>query len=287
MGEFSDNVAHSNAYYGLRIFNNHLPRTFPCERLGAYDPNDAANPYPENPLIPAVYRNLVAYKNGRDGAIIERAGAVEWTGFKTADNGEAGMEFSTVKEVEDGFALITDGLVIGRTENTEEFLDELSPVGIKNPRTENFTIKNVRFYNYDWNNAAGMGTCSHCQSNSSTDSGARTVTVEDLDFDSTVQKYVDWTVPQRTIFYDKTGSLTAKGPNSWLAPYWKHLLQPECTNDDLVGGITCDSSVQIRRIFFSRMPSNFNNRRLKITQLDRNDENAMDTAGELEDYLDS
>ena len=106
--------------------------------MGTYDPTNPDNPYPENPIIPAEYHNLVSYKNRRDGAIVERAGAIQWHGFKTADNGEVGMEFSTVKETADGFAMIKDGVVIGRTENTELILDRLSPVGIKNPRTENF-----------------------------------------------------------------------------------------------------------------------------------------------------
>lgn len=130
-----------------------------------------------------------------------------------------------------------------------------------------------------------MGTCSHCWHDGNTDSGGRTITVWNLFFDSTVQKYVDWTVPWRTIFHDKTGGLTGKGPDSWLAPYWNHLLQPECSHDELVGGITCDSSVQIRRIALSGMPSNFFGMRLKIAKLDRNDESAMKAEGTLEDYL--
>ena len=69
-----------------------------------------------------------------------------------------------------------------------------------------------------------MGTCSHCWHDNNTDSGARTITVWDLFFDSTVQLYVDWTTPWRTIFHDKTGGLTGKGPDTWLAPEWNHLL---------------------------------------------------------------
>jgi hypothetical protein len=30
VGEFRDNVAHSNGRYGLRIFHNMVPRKFPC-----------------------------------------------------------------------------------------------------------------------------------------------------------------------------------------------------------------------------------------------------------------
>lgn len=41
-----------------------------------YDPTDPDNPYPNNPPIVAEFHNLVSYKNGRNGAIAERVGAV-------------------------------------------------------------------------------------------------------------------------------------------------------------------------------------------------------------------
>ena len=41
-----------------------------------YDATDPNNPYPNNPPIIAEFRNLVSYKNGRNGAIAERVGAV-------------------------------------------------------------------------------------------------------------------------------------------------------------------------------------------------------------------
>jgi hypothetical protein len=66
LGEFNGNVAHSNGRYGLRIFHNFLPRKFPCEPMD----------YNDNPPITAEFRNLVSYKNGRNGAIAERVGAV-------------------------------------------------------------------------------------------------------------------------------------------------------------------------------------------------------------------
>ena len=58
--------------------------------------------------------------------------------------------------------------------------------GVITPRTENFTVDSVKFYNYDWNGSAALGGCSHCFHSSSTDSGARTVTFKNTFFDSTV-----------------------------------------------------------------------------------------------------
>ena len=190
-----------------------------------YDPTDPLNPYPDNPPIIAEFHNLVSYKNKRNGAIAERIGAVQWHNFKTADNLEAGMEVSMTEDIVEGYAKIVGGLVVGRSANTEEALDLAhSAKGIISPRTENFSFEGVKFYNFNWNNAAALGTCSHCWHDNNTDSGARTITVSDLYFDETVAKRVLYTTPWRTIFFDKTGGLTNFGTNSWFVPFWKHLL---------------------------------------------------------------
>lgn len=184
--------------------------------------------YETNKPITANFYNLVSYKNKRNGAIIEKSGAVQWHNFKTADNLLTGMEYSITSNIEDGWAKIVGGLVIGRSENSEEALDLASPKGVICSRTENFAIEGVKFYNFNYNSAAAIGTCSHCWHDNNTDSGGRTITVSDLYFDETVWQRVLYTTPWRTIFHDKTGSMTELGPNSWFLPYWKHLLQPEC-----------------------------------------------------------
>merc|ERR1719232_1489895 len=115
-----------------------------------YDSTDPANPYPANPPIIAEFHNLVSYKNGRNGAIAERVGAVQFHNFKTADNVLAGIEFSLSEDVIDGYAKIVDAVVIGKTSNADSELENASPHGIITPRTENFTIDGARFYNYDF-----------------------------------------------------------------------------------------------------------------------------------------
>ena len=63
-------------------------------------------------------------------------------------------------------------------------LDNAKPHGIITPRTENFRIEGTKFFNFNWNEAATLGTCSHCFHPASTDSGARTVKVSNLVFDA-------------------------------------------------------------------------------------------------------
>ena len=134
--------------------------------------------------------------------------------------------------------------MVGKSENTEAALDKASPYGVRTPRTEWFNMKDTKFYNYNFNQAAAMSTCSHCWHDNNTDSGARTMTVDKLFFDpTTVKKIVSYSTPFRTIFLDKSGGMTGKGANSWFVPYFKHLLVSECENAEAKGGILCDNTV--------------------------------------------
>lgn len=261
LGEFSDNVAHSNGRYGLRIFHNFLPRTRPCEPM-VYDASDPGNPYPANPPVTAQFRNLLSYKNGRNGAIAERVGAVQFHDFKTADNKLAGMEVSLTEDIIDGYAKIVGGLVVGRSANADPDLDGLAvgPHGIITPRTENFRIDGTHFSSFDhWSDGAALGTCSHCFHAAATDSGARTVTVEGLSFDSSVPQRIRYQYPYRAIFHDQDGSLTGQGKKSWATPYWPHNDQPECKVSTAEhDGIVCPRSVQVRRVaFWGYAPGSF------------------------------
>jgi len=79
-----------------------------------------------------------------------------------------------------------------------------------------------------------------------------------------VLRKVYYTVPWRTIFHDKTGTLTGKGPDTYFCHYWKHNDWPECETLEAAGGMACDNTVQIRRIAFWGMPDNFYGMRMKV-----------------------
>lgn len=78
--------------------------------------------------------------NGRNGAIAERMGAVEFHDFKVADNKLAGIEMSLTSDLIDGYAKIVGGVLVGKSAASGSELDESSPHGIIGPRTEGFTI---------------------------------------------------------------------------------------------------------------------------------------------------
>jgi hypothetical protein len=108
---------------------------------------------------------------------------VRFENFKVADNILAGIEFELTKNVGDGYAQINGALIIGYSDNADELTMTSPSHGIIGPRTENFQIHNVKFFNFDVADKAALGTCSHCFSAPSTDSGARTVTLSNLYFD--------------------------------------------------------------------------------------------------------
>jgi hypothetical protein len=119
LGEFRDNVSHSMGRYGLRIFHKHEPRTRPCDPVvfdKTKDPALGEDPYHSNPVIPAIYENFTAWRNGRNGIIAEDIGAVRFVNAKTIDCTLAGIEVNKVKDVRDddvGGAWIDGALVVG------------------------------------------------------------------------------------------------------------------------------------------------------------------------------
>lgn len=100
-------------------------------------------------------------------------------------------------------------------------IDNASPHGIIGPRSEWFGVDGAKFYNFDFNNAAALGDCSHCFHPASSDMGARTVALQNLEF-TDVTKRINYQYPFRGIFWDRDGSLTGLGAGSWATPNWKH-----------------------------------------------------------------
>ena len=173
--------------------------------------------------------------------------------------------------------VIDGGLVIGKSANGETLQDSSSIRGIITPRWDYFTIKNVKFYNFNFGQTGALGDCSHCFHAASTDSGARTVFVSGLTFDATVTRKVWYQYPNRGIWYDIDGTLTGKGAGSWATAYFLHNEQTECTIDlDVYDGLTCDNTAQVRRIaFHGAAPGTFNNMNIKIAKYDDAAMNAL------------
>lgn len=94
------------------------------------------------------------------GATAEQMGAVEWRNFKTADNLLSGLDwsFADPQVLDKDIMLVKDALVIGKTENSEPELTEgPGSRGIIGPRWDFFTMRNVKFYNFDFGSSGALG----------------------------------------------------------------------------------------------------------------------------------
>jgi hypothetical protein len=210
LGEFYDNVAHSVGRYGLRIFHEHYPRKYQCKDI-IFDEEEhraGRDPYVENPIIVANYRNFLGYKCARNGIIVEHIGAVRFTNMTAIDNTLGGFEVNRVLENvrDDPYASpeIDGGVFVGRSwksaanmttfpgggqdieigsHNSKHFV---SPCGVITPQSDFFKVKNIKFFNFDFNEAAAICSCSHCFKPPATDRDGRTVSFEGLEFTNSV-----------------------------------------------------------------------------------------------------
>lgn len=66
LGYVTNNVAHSNTRFGLRVFQLQ-PRMFPCNPLR--NDSNANDPYSFNPSIKSTFSNFTVYKNLEDGVL--------------------------------------------------------------------------------------------------------------------------------------------------------------------------------------------------------------------------
>ena len=277
LGEFRNNTAHSVRKYGLRLFHALIPHQFPCNP-SPYDPDYLSkgydDPYWQNPKIPAIFEDFVGWKAGRNGAISERTGAVQFKNFKIADVKICGIEISDIERIEiPGLAKIDGGMVIGNTglNDAENLIAESTLWGFISPRGEHFTVDGLAFYNYDRNERqAAFGTCSHCFHPATTDSGGRTLLVKNLRIDqSTVPRKIMYQEPWREIIHDQDGSLTGLGANSWATFFYPHLLTEECQlNKEEFDGVICNGpDYNMRRVaFYKAFPTSFRLEKLKVAQ---------------------
>lgn len=247
-----------------------IPRKFPCkpvvrdlnvvmENSKIEDVTQHKDPYWKNPAIPAEFHDWVGWKCGRNAAIAERIGDVKFFNFKAADNARVNLEMSMTDYYGEGAAVIDGALVIGKSNNIDPDGDNLlqvSPRGVEMSQREYMTVRNIRFYNYNWNSAAAIGTCSHCTAPE--DKGARTATVEKMWFDpETVTKKFSWNFPTRAIIYDLDGTTTGKGPKSWATPYMKHNEHEGCEMNADISAVKatllCDNRTEFRKLDVKNM----------------------------------
>ncbi|CAG9461071.1 unnamed protein product [Pedinophyceae sp. YPF-701] len=89
LGEFVDNVAHSNLIYGFRVHPEFYPSATPQNRqarVNCFGQGCSSSSSSSN-SVPAVFRELRSYKNGMKGAVLTQVGLVQMKNLTIFDNG--------------------------------------------------------------------------------------------------------------------------------------------------------------------------------------------------------
>ena len=234
-GGFKNNVAHSNAEFGLRIWETYDPHTIPCS--GGSD-RDTATLY-----------NLTAYSNGIHGVEFSVVGHVTVDGFKLADNRDNGIEISeTVGEC--SAAEIKNTLIISRTRGNTQLAQSGA---IKTMRRNFLRISNVTFVNFNENNAACLRACSHCKEFQ----GGFEVEFQGITFlGGSERRIASFQWEHETLFKDLDGTLTGEKPGSIVIPHSKILPSDLCNFSVPEFSLNLNGSVCSPRLHMVRLAWN-------------------------------
>jgi hypothetical protein len=150
----------------------------------------------------------------------------------------------------------------------------ISPLGFITPQSDFYRVKNVKFYNYEFNEAAAIGSCSHCFKGPATDSDARTVKFEGLTLnDPSVTKKIRYQEPFKSIFYDGDGTLMGQAGGWTVSDIWCwNAWNGTCVSDPVYDGFVCDNTVTIRSlVLYNASPSNLVGEDLFVLPYDYHD----------------
>ena len=254
-GEFSNNVAHSNAEFGLRIWETADPHAEPCNSASARG-------------IITLF-NLTSYSNGIHGVEFSVIGNIQVDGFKLADNRDNGIEIS--ETVGDCFqAEIKNTLIISRTIGNSQ-----SPQigGIKTMRKDYLRISNVTFVNFNEDTTVCMRACSHCKSFQ----GGYIVEFQGITFigGSHLRKAgFQW--EHEVVYIDLDGTFIGSEPGSFVTPQ-SGILPPDLCNftysefdiNSVIPGAVCSPEVHMIRLAWNKVEPDitFKDKGANITNL--------------------
>ena len=249
LGEFTDNCAHSMGRNGLWVFRAYFPKV-----------NGACNGGIDEP---AIFNNLLAWKNNRGIEFHETVGALQVHNSTMLDNIEAGVEITAITGQWDG-ALVKDVLIVGHSDVNVDNLNFCTMSGFKAPHSYYLTLSNVTFVNFDRPGCSAILACSHCRS---LQGGFLTRYNKITLINSPNLSGWQWTYEH--VHRDLDGSLTGT-VNGSLLPYTGLLPSDSCSvhqaSSTTVDGSLCDASVDFVRIaIHSVNPSSIATRTLYLT----------------------
>ena len=249
LGEFNDNSAHSMGWYGLWVFQAYFPKV-----------NGACNGGIDEP---AIFNNLLAWKNNRGVEFHETVGALQVHNSTMLDNEEAGVEITAITG-QWGGAVVKDVLIVGHSNVNSDDSNFCTVAGFRAPHSYYLSISNVTFVNFDRPGCSAVLACSHCRA---LQGGFLTRYDNITLIDSPNLSGWQWTYEH--VHRDLDGSLTGI-VNGSLLPYTGLLPSDRCSvhqaSSTSVDGSLCDASVDFVRIaVHSVSPSSIATRTLFMT----------------------
>ncbi|XP_038045747.1 fibrocystin-L-like [Patiria miniata] len=237
LGEFRNNSAHTQGWYGLWVFPSYHPKTG-----GGCNAGDDE---------PAKFYSLYAWETERGAEAVD-VGAVQFHDFVVSDADQAGVEYQLISAPwGEGGALIKDLVVVAHSQISEDKKAEKCTVtGVHGPQLEGLTVDGVKFINFDQERCSTLAYCSKCRTNQ----GGSSVRLKGLEFyNSTNKAAFKW--EHECWFEDLDGSLTGT-PNHIVLPSNPNLPPSACTQEDEYGfgavpGSSCDDTVRLHRLSFN------------------------------------
>ena len=232
-GGFKNNIAHSNAEFGLRIWETYVPLISPCNTASAH--------------ATVTLYNLTSYANGIHGVEFSIIGNVQVDGFKLADNRDNGIEIT--ETVGDCFVTeIKNTLIIARTIANSGLAQS---GGIRTMRRKFLRISNVTFVNFNEENTVCMRACSHCKSFQ----GGFHVEFQGIKFIGGSQRRAAFQWEHEVVYVDIDGTFTGNEPGSIVVPNSNILPSdlcnfsvPEFSLNSVVPGAVCSPKVKMLRL---------------------------------------
>ena len=256
LGEFADNVAHSNGRYGLRIYEQLVGRSSPCNGGSA--------------LTISRFKRLLSYRNNKNGVTVTAGGGLVFEDFKVIDNRLAGFELAGAQG---GFVVgpwemntIDNALFVGATDEFDPL--ELS-VGIMGPADHGILVRNPVFVNYDKPRSWALRHCAKCE-RFTPNGGGWNMRFQGVTWVNSTNRAF-WRWKHEGIWTDLDGSLTETGiADSTLVPVngFVHTLE-RCIDDPRYnggfGGKVCKGLLWRRVAVNGATPSSLQYKDMAIT----------------------
>lgn len=257
LGLSSNNFAHSNRRFGLRIFN-YASRKYPCLPI---ENQSLVNPYDFNPVYESVFSNYTLWKNQQNGLLGQVLGYTTFDNFLIIDSVNSGMEFY-VTNVSLQNVTARNSVIVGFSLNNTVASNTSRARGITTPRSDGFKAQNIYFANFG-PNMTPLQSCSKCENLLFWVTGGKTSFFRNITYFNILGSYVFWNGWRRQIFIDEDGTLTAplrKSLNltamnkSTITPYFQHLNIPNRCYQVIPlwnNSTFCDNTITIRSVLYT------------------------------------